>query len=637
MESACEENPFQALRARSLLLWGLISIPLCILALLLVGALTGLNLGNPTSAFIASGVWWHGLILIWAFRNFRKLHISAGRLIGAFPEGLRWLRTVAVLLPLMLFSIGSFHLVYYLVSLLAPSYVRQILSERLLLSASETPAPMLHNTIVLFFGVVVAPCTEEFLFRGILLHRWSVKWGVKWGVLISSLVFALGHDDIIGKFAVGFVMAVLYVKTRTLLVPIVCHMLNNAVALGMSMATLGVHGTTDSLRQFQSDFWFGAVCFILSAPWVLYFIWKNWPGQSWVTPYFARVNPVASVEAGLPLPVRPSRSFRLPTEYSQSMKEVVSVSLGSSTRDHEARVSLLGEEFHLSRRGTDGDLRKAIELLKSLDGHVDAIGLGGLDIYLVAAGKKYPLRDGLRLKEAVKQTPVVDGSGLKNTLEREVIRGLHDRTYSFTGKKVLMVSALDRFGMAETLWELGAEMVCGDFIFALGLDKPITSLEELAHYAEKLLPELGKLPISFLYPIGKEQEKCGGAASASASRDASSSASAAATKYASYYHDADVIAGDFHFIRKYIPATLEGKVVITNTVTERDVRDLEERKVKLLVTTTPEFQGRSFGTNLLEAMLLAILKKAWEEVSAEEYLDLIRKLNLKPRIHQFQG
>ena len=64
------------------------------------------------------------------------------------------------------------------------------------------------------------------------------------------------------------------------------------------------------------------------------------------------------------------------------MKRVVSVSIGSSSRDHEVNVSLLGEEFNVSRRGTDGDLDKACALLRELAGKVDAIGLGGLDIYL---------------------------------------------------------------------------------------------------------------------------------------------------------------------------------------------------------------------------------------------------------------
>ena len=55
------------------------------------------------------------------------------------------------------------------------------------------------------------------------------------------------------------------------------------------------------------------------------------------------------------------------------MKKVVSVSLGSSTRDHQATVKLLGEDFDISRVGTDGKLDEAIKKVQELDGKVDAI------------------------------------------------------------------------------------------------------------------------------------------------------------------------------------------------------------------------------------------------------------------------
>lgn len=298
------------------------------------------------------------------------------------------------------------------------------------------------------------------------------------------------------------------------------------------------------------------------------------------------------------------------------MKKIVSISLGSSHRDHQASVEMLGETFDIRRIGTDGDFRKAASLLQEFDGQVDVIGLGGIDIFLYAGRKKFPLRDGVRLMQLARKTPVVDGSGLKNSLEREVVAYLNDHEFSIRGKKVLMVSALDRYGMAEAFWEHGGEMVFGDFIFALGLDKPLLSLEELQEQAEKLLPEIGKLPIGFLYPIGKKQNE----------------QPADAHKFFHYYEEADIIAGDFHFIRKYLPPRIPGKIIVTNTVTPADVQRFRECGASLLVTTTPEFSGRSFGTNVLEAVLLALTGKTWEEVKLHDYINLLRELNLRPRI-----
>jgi len=128
---------------------------------------------------------------------------------------------------------------------------------------------------------------------------------------------------------------------------------------------------------------------------------------------------------------------------------VVSVSLGSSRRDHKVQVALFGEEFEISRRGTDGNFDQAIALLQELDGKVDAIGLGGIDVYLYAGKTRYVVQDGLKLMQAVHKTPVVDGSGLKNTLERETVYFLRQNTDLLPPKtKILMVSAVDRFGMA---------------------------------------------------------------------------------------------------------------------------------------------------------------------------------------------
>jgi len=297
------------------------------------------------------------------------------------------------------------------------------------------------------------------------------------------------------------------------------------------------------------------------------------------------------------------------------VKKIVSVSLGSSTRDHSAHVNLMGEDFDISRVGTDGKLDAAIAKVHELDGHVDAIGLGGIDVYLYAGKHRFALRDGLRMLEAAKITPVVDGSGLKNTLEREAVRFMQDELrIDLKGKHVLMVSALDRFGMAQALVDAGADVLFGDFIFALDLDKPVRGLHEFEELAEKYLPDACKLPFQFFYPTGKKQEK------------------PPEPKYPQYYEEAEIIAGDFHFMRQFMPDRLDGKIVLTNTVTPANLDELKARGVKMLITTTPDFGGRSFGTNVIEAALLALLGKKWADVTPEDYERVLHELHLKPRV-----
>ena len=297
------------------------------------------------------------------------------------------------------------------------------------------------------------------------------------------------------------------------------------------------------------------------------------------------------------------------------MKKIVSVSLGSSTRDHRAIVTLLGEEFDISREGMDGKLDAAIKRVSELDGQVDAIGLGGIDVYLYAGSKRYALRDGLRLLNAAKTTPVVDGSGLKNTLERNAVRFMQtELKIDLSIMHVLMVSALDRFGMAQAFVEAGADVLFGDFIFALDKDIAVHDLKTFEEMAEKYLPDACKLPFQFFYPTGKKQEK------------------PPEPKYPQYYHEADIIAGDFHFMRQYMPDRLDSKIILTNTVTQQNVQELSDRGVELLITTTPDFHGRSFGTNVIEAALIALLGKKWEDVNASDYERVLHELHLKPRV-----
>jgi hypothetical protein len=297
------------------------------------------------------------------------------------------------------------------------------------------------------------------------------------------------------------------------------------------------------------------------------------------------------------------------------VKKVVSVSLGSSSRDHRAHVTLMGEEFDISRVGTDGKLDAAIGKVRDLDGRVDAIGLGGIDVYLYAGRRRYALRDGLRLLEAAKTTPIVDGSGLKNTLEREAVRFMQNElSIDLRGKHVLMVSALDRFGMAQALVDAGADVLFGDFIFALDKDMPVRDLHQFEQMAEKYLPDACKLPFQFFYPTGKKQDK------------------PPEPKYPQYYQEAEIVAGDFHFMRQFMPDRLDGKIVLTNTVTQANIDELAERGVATLITTTPDIAGRSFGTNVLEAALLALLGKAWSDVVPADYERVLRELRLKPRV-----
>ncbi len=298
------------------------------------------------------------------------------------------------------------------------------------------------------------------------------------------------------------------------------------------------------------------------------------------------------------------------------MKHVVSVSLGSSKRNKRTEQQFLGEPVIVERIGTDGSIPKAIELISQLDGKVDAFGMGGIDLYIGMGRTRLIFKDALPIANAAKVTPIVDGSRLKGTLERRVIKYLDEVAgVPFEQKTTLIVSGLDRFGMAEALHETGCNLILGDLIFALGIPVPLRSLSALETVARVIGPFVVRLPFSVLYPTGKKQE----------SKDSK-------PKFARFYQEADIIAGDFLYIAKHMPEDMSGKSIITNTVTEQDVQELKRRGISTLVTTTPEMEGRSFGTNVMEALLVSLLGKPAEQITDDEINGLLDKLNFKPRI-----
>jgi hypothetical protein len=300
------------------------------------------------------------------------------------------------------------------------------------------------------------------------------------------------------------------------------------------------------------------------------------------------------------------------------MKRVVSVSLGASSGNMRVEAEILGERFLIEREGTDGDLRRAAARIAELDGKVDAIGLGGMDLYLVAGGRRYLVRQAARIAAAARQTPVVDGSGLKHTLERETIRYLQrEGILDFRSRRVLMLAAVDRFGMAEALVEAGADVLFGDMIYGLGVPLPLRTLPALQRLARILLPVVRQLPIAWVYPLGKQQER-------------------RVVRAPRFYHWAEVIAGDGHLITRFLPDQMEGQTVITNTVRQRHLKLFRQCGIARLITTTPEFDGQSFGTNVMEGVLSALAGKRPSEMQPAEYLELLHRLGWKPRVQELE-
>ncbi|HMK09523.1 MAG TPA: hypothetical protein VK449_10900, partial [Anaerolineales bacterium] len=190
------------------------------------------------------------------------------------------------------------------------------------------------------------------------------------------------------------------------------------------------------------------------------------------------------------------------------MKRAVSISIGSAKRDKAVEITLLGQPVRIERIGTDGDMDKAAHLFEKLDGQVDAFGVGGADLAVVVAGKVYPLYSVLPMVRYIRKTPVVDGAGLKNTIESGLAQFLDEHIPGGVPvKRVLITAGADRWGMTTSFTAAGYECLFADLMFGLGLPIALHSVSAVKRLAALVMPIAGRLPFSWVYPTGEKQEE----------------------------------------------------------------------------------------------------------------------------------
>ena len=105
-----------------------------------------------------------------------------------------------------------------------------------------TPESMDSLTFLLeaISSIIFAPILEELIFRGVLFNRLKIRTGVIAAMLISSFLFAIGHEvgGIISAFLFGMCMCILYLKTDNILMGMSVHLINNLVAVFLEAGNL---------------------------------------------------------------------------------------------------------------------------------------------------------------------------------------------------------------------------------------------------------------------------------------------------------------------------------------------------------------------------------------------------------------
>lgn len=211
--------------------------------------------------------------------------------------------------------------------------------------------------------------------------------------------------------------------------------------------------------------------------------------------------------------------------------------------------------MELRRVGCGGDVAVARELIAREDGRADVIALDGLPARVRLGPVSRPHSLGADLPTAARVTPVVDGGGVRDALERWAVT-LADRAQPglFAKKRILMVPGFNHVGLAQALGRYGGTIRYADPVthFNLpdlpGVGRPIT----LDQAAGPTVDRLREFPFRRLRP--------------EAGRPWHARASGP-------FAWADILVGDIGTIRRYAPADLSRKTVVVEHATEQDLAD----------------------------------------------------------------
>ena len=139
---------------------------------------------------------------------------------------------------------------------------------------------------ILIFAVLAGIC-EEFFFQGALqplLTNWSKNPHI--GILLTALIFSALHFQFYGfipRFLLGIYLGYLFYWSKSLWLPILAHVLHNALSLLVDYTLQGRGIDTDSLQytDVRGSIPVAATCALVSAM-AIVFLWRTYrDGESY--------------------------------------------------------------------------------------------------------------------------------------------------------------------------------------------------------------------------------------------------------------------------------------------------------------------------------------------------------------------
>jgi len=295
------------------------------------------------------------------------------------------------------------------------------------------------------------------------------------------------------------------------------------------------------------------------------------------------------------------------------MKKVVTVTLGSSKQDFSFQADFLGHRFQVKRVGADNDTGKAWELMRRHQATADAIGLGEIsDHYHVGQDTRIN-KETRRLLNVVTRVPATTGARLRRLLQVRAVRYVQSHLGNFFNNNlVLFLSGMRNYDMALALSDYTPNLRFADALAQTGAPTMLTSLTQLELYAKGSDWALSGRSGEML------EEALSGFKTARIAAEVAKS---------------HVIVGTFHELKQLgTPKNLAGKTVITSAVDDERLAFFTQCHVNLVIDVSPQLFEKVVGVNTLEAMMLAALDKPQEQVTDEDFGEILDELKITPRL-----
>ena len=166
------------------------------------------------------------------------------------------------------------------------------------------------------------------------------------------------------------------------------------------------------------------------------------------------------------------------------MKQVVSISLGSSDQDFEFVTTFLGVQMRVQRIGTNGSTAEAVKRIKAWDRKADAIALGVLKDHYKVGSRRFIDRDSAKLKAVATHVPVSTGGRLGDIFQEWAVRHAQIKLGNFfNNARVLFFSGMSDYKLAQAMAEYTPNLQFADPLLQLGVPKLLDSLDALNLYA----------------------------------------------------------------------------------------------------------------------------------------------------------